>query len=122
MGTTAVIRAPGRRGHFTVLLAGHDRAVGRVTLDPDHRVPDRAEVSYEFLPAHGGRGLALEAIGAVLGWAALVVPGQLLVAVTQAANTRSRRLLENLGLAVTDRFVEYGQEQLLYTRARAELT
>ncbi|MFD7451800.1 GNAT family N-acetyltransferase [Kitasatospora sp. NPDC059827] len=52
--------AAGRRGHFTVVLADGGQAVGRVTLDPDNRADGRAEVSYEFLPAHAGRGYASE--------------------------------------------------------------
>ncbi|MFE3505320.1 GNAT family N-acetyltransferase [Kitasatospora sp. NPDC059146] len=97
--------AASQRGHFTVVLTGAGQAVGRVTLDPDHRAADRAEVSYEFLPAYAGRGYAAEAVGAVVRWC------------TQAANTRSRRLLEKLGLLAAERFVEYGQDQVFYTTA-----
>jgi RimJ/RimL family protein N-acetyltransferase len=37
-----------------------------------------------------------------------------LVAVTQEANARSRRLLEALGATLAERFVEWGESQVLY--------
>ncbi|MFI9320061.1 hypothetical protein ACIGXI_09815 [Kitasatospora aureofaciens] len=46
-----------------------------------------------------------------------MAPDHQLIAVTQAANTRSRRLLERLGLLATEHFVEYGRSQVLYTTA-----
>ncbi|WBP92009.1 hypothetical protein [Kitasatospora cathayae] len=58
-----------------------------------------------------------EAVGAVLRWSEQAAPTHPLVAVTQAANTRSRGLLERLGLLATEHFVEYGQDQVLYTTA-----
>ncbi|RKT09884.1 RimJ/RimL family protein N-acetyltransferase [Streptomyces sp. 1114.5] len=109
--------AAGRPGHFTVVLASDEQAVGRVTLDEDHRAPGRAEVSYEFLPAYTGRGLAAEAVGAVLRWGRRTLPDHQLTAVTQAANVRSRNLLQKLGLVATEYLVEYGQDQVLYTAA-----
>ncbi|MEV7941917.1 GNAT family N-acetyltransferase [Kitasatospora sp. NPDC088264] len=107
--------AAGRPGHFTVFLPCEGQAVGRVTLDEDHRAPGRAEVSYEFLPAYGGRGFAAEAVGAVLRWGHHAVPGHQLIAVTQAANVRSRNLLQKLGLVAAGHLVEYGQDQVVYT-------
>ncbi|MFD7451799.1 hypothetical protein [Kitasatospora sp. NPDC059827] len=53
----------------------------------------------------------------MLRWCTQVSPDHQLIAVTQAANTRFRRLLEKLGLLAADHFVEYGQEQVLYTTA-----
>ncbi|MFB7669155.1 GNAT family N-acetyltransferase [Kitasatospora sp. NPDC056138] len=107
--------AASQRGHFTVVLVQDGRGAGRVTLDRDQRAAGRAEVSYEFLPAYAGRGFAAEAVGAVLDWGAQAVPDHQLIAVTQAANTRSRRLLDRLGLLASERFAEYGQDQVLYT-------
>ncbi|MFD8782537.1 GNAT family N-acetyltransferase [Kitasatospora sp. NPDC059599] len=107
--------AANQRGHFTVVLTEGGQAVGRVTLDPDHRAAGRAEISYEFLPAYAGRGYASEAVGTALTWGTQAAPGHQLIAVTQAANIRSRRLLEKLGLLATEHLVEYGQSQVLYT-------
>lgn len=107
--------APGRPGHFTVTLDG--APIGRVTVDQDHRAAGRAEVSYEFLPSAGGCGLAAEAVAEVLRWVRAAEPEREIVAVTQAANDRSRRLLERLGLSVTGHLVEYGAEQVEYVLA-----
>lgn len=40
--------------------------------------------------------------------------GEELVAVTQAANARSRRLLEAPGAVPVERFVEWGRPQILH--------
>ncbi|MGV9267427.1 GNAT family N-acetyltransferase [Kitasatospora sp. NPDC003701] len=107
--------APGWPGHFTVTLDG--APIGRVTVDQDRRAAGRTEVSYEFLPSAGGCGLAAEAVAEVLRWVRAAEPEREIVAVTQAANNRSRRLLERLGLSVTGHLVEYGAEQVEYVLA-----
>lgn len=54
-------------------------------------------------------------------WSEAAVGCGPLVAVTQRANTRSRRLLENLGMILLeDGLQEYGALQCLYTSARTE--
>ncbi|WP_331727182.1 GNAT family N-acetyltransferase (plasmid) [Kitasatospora sp. NBC_00374] len=111
-------QAPGHPGHFTVTL--HGAPIGRVTVDQDHRTADRTEVSYEFLPSAGGRGLAAEAVAEVIRWVRTTDPERELVAVTQAANRRSRRLLEALGLSADRRLDEHGVEQAVYVLAPGE--
>ena len=62
-----------------------------------------------------GSAYAREALTAVIAWvSSLGVPGADLVAVTQEANARSRRLLEALGATLAERFVEWGESQVLY--------
>ncbi|MCX4827028.1 GNAT family N-acetyltransferase [Streptomyces sp. NBC_01142] len=57
-----------------------------------------------------------EAVGAIVSWWTAAVPGGgPLVAVTQAANVRSRRLLESVGMVLVDEFDEHGARQCLYT-------
>ncbi|MDH6575121.1 GNAT family N-acetyltransferase [Kitasatospora sp. MAP5-34] len=108
--------AEGAVGAFTVELAAEGPVLGRVTVDSDHRAADRIEVSYEFLPRYHGMGYAAEAVSEAIRWAQSVAPaGQRVVAVTQVANLRSRRLLERIGMSQTERFTEYGAEQALYT-------
>ncbi len=111
-------KAPGRPGHFTVVL--DEAPIGRVTVDQDHRAAGRTEVSYEFLPSVGGRGLAAEAVAEVLRWVRATDPARELVAVTQSANRRSRRLLERLGLSAAARLAEHGAEQVVYVLAPGE--
>ncbi|MFJ5122385.1 GNAT family N-acetyltransferase [Kitasatospora sp. NPDC088548] len=110
--------APGQPGHFTVTRSG--APIGRVTVDQDHRAVGRIEVSYEFLPSAGGCGLAGEAVAEALRWVRAAEPEREIVAVTQAANHRSRRLLEKLGLSTTGHLVEYGAEQVEYVLAPAQ--
>ncbi|GAA4855005.1 GNAT family N-acetyltransferase [Saccharopolyspora cebuensis] len=81
--------------------------VGTVSVEPDSRFA-APEISYAFLPEHGGRGHARAAVGAVLRrWPAAV-------AVTQVANIRSQRLLTALGMAEVARFAEFGAVQALH--------
>jgi hypothetical protein len=43
------------------------------------------------------------------------------VAVTQEANDRSRRLLESVGMSLVDSFVEFDAPQVMYLVDRAAL-
>lgn len=69
------------------------------------------ELSYEFHPDRWGHGLAFEAIGAALGWAAAHTDDEHVIAVTQTANTRSVALLTRLGFAHVRTFEEFDGEQ-----------
>ena len=57
----------------------------------------RAFIAYELASAHWGRGLAREAVEAMIDELAARYGVHMLVAVFKRANTRSRRLLERLG-------------------------
>ena len=59
----------------------------------------RAFIAYELASAHWGRGLASEAVTAMIDELAVHYRAHLLVAVFKRANTRSRRLLERLGFS-----------------------
>ena len=72
------------------------------------------EISYTLLPEWWGRGLGREAVAATVEWARKL-PGEFpVVAVTQSANTGSRRLLEAIGLSAHGEVVEYGEPQTVY--------
>jgi len=98
--------------------------VGAVTID--RRDPDRLghldaaggelEVSYAFLPAYWGQGLAFEAVEAALEWARNRFPEEPVLLVTQVANARSMALAARLGFTEHARFVEHGAEQWLGVR------
>ena len=76
------------------------------------------ELTYELLPEHWGRGLALEGVGAALEWVWGSTEDDTVVAVTQTANLRSLRLLERLGFVAETEFEEFGaaQSQLRFRR------
>jgi RimJ/RimL family protein N-acetyltransferase len=69
--------------------------VGLVRLEPGAGT----EVGYVFHPDHGGRGLATEAVSAVVA-AALADGSSRVIARTDAANRSSRALCERLGMTL----------------------
>ncbi|MBT2508668.1 GNAT family N-acetyltransferase [Streptomyces sp. ISL-98] len=108
----------GAVGAFSVLLRTEPVVIGSVLVESDSRRAGRAEVSYQLLPEHWGRGYGREAVTAAISWALdEVTPARPeVVAVTQEANARSRRLLESVGMTLADHFVEWGEPQVLYAR------
>ncbi|MEU5219993.1 GNAT family N-acetyltransferase [Streptomyces sp. NPDC020807] len=104
-------RIVGAPGFHAVTRAGDGVLLGLVSAEPEARNGE-TEVSYQFLPEHWGSGYAREAVAAVVARVLEDVPS--VVAVTQEANTRSRRLLEAVGLDHADSFVEYEARQVLY--------
>ncbi|WTP83142.1 GNAT family N-acetyltransferase [Streptomyces sp. NBC_00178] len=117
--TALSAREDGCVGHFGafVIVRRTDRAVlGLVSVEPRSRWQGRTEVSYQLLPAHRRRGYGREAVGAAVDWAlgdADFGPAGV-VAVTQEANHRSRRLLESLGTGLIDHVVEWDARQAVY--------
>ncbi|MCL3999176.1 GNAT family N-acetyltransferase, partial [Streptomyces lavenduligriseus] len=109
---------PATAGAWTVVRMADHQAVGLVTIGPNHRCEGTAEISYQLLPTAWGEGLGREAVAAAVTWWTDAVPGAgPLVAVTQKANTRSRRVLEVIGMTVIDEFDEHGARQCVYTPA-----
>lgn len=97
-------------GGFAVDVDG--RCIGFVTVGPRGA---EQEVSYVVLPEHQGRGYAARALPRVTEWLFATRPSlERLIAVTQVANAPSRRLLEGTGWAEVDRFVEFGEPQVMY--------
>ncbi len=113
-----VPEVPGDRpGVFAVEAEG--ALIGHVFVnrrDPDRPGHLRAEgheveIGYLFLPGSWGKGLATEAVAAVLGWIDRVLPGEPVVLCTQAANVASVRLAAKVGFVERERFVEFDAEQ-----------
>jgi RimJ/RimL family protein N-acetyltransferase len=119
-----VPEVPGNHpGVFAV--ADDGQFIGTVVLDyrdaerPGHVRPggNELEISYTFLPSSWGRGLASEAVEAVLDWTATALAEQTVVLCTQTANAASARLAERLGFREISRFEEFGSEQWLGVRS-----
>ncbi|ALO06335.1 GCN5-related N-acetyltransferase [Streptomyces venezuelae] len=104
-------RIVGAAGCHAVIRAEDDVFLGLVTVEPGARNGE-TEVSYQFLPEHWGKGYAREAVGAVVARVLEGTPS--VVALTQEANHRSRRLLEAVGLEHAESFVEWDARQVLY--------
>ncbi|MFI8825457.1 GNAT family N-acetyltransferase [Streptomyces sp. NPDC053431] len=109
-------RIVGAPGFHVVERASDGVVLGLVTVEPEGRNAE-TEVSYQFLPEHWGHGYAREAVAAAVERALEDVPA--VVAVTQEANARSRRLLEAVGMTHAESFVEWDAHQVLYRRERA---
>ncbi|MFE5481070.1 GNAT family N-acetyltransferase [Streptomyces sp. NPDC056527] len=106
-------RIVGAPGVHAVVRASDGTLLGLVTVEPESR-DGETEVSYQFLPEHWGQGYAREAVAAAVDRA--LESTQSVVAVTQEANDRSRRLLEAIGMVHAASFVEFEAPQVLYRR------
>lgn len=108
---------------FSVIDTASETMVGSLNIKPAPRFEDRREISYSFLPEHWGHGYAREAVYATLAWAfdAVPSPDPTIIAITQEANTRSRRLLESVGMTKIESFIEFDAPQALYAIAKEDL-
>lgn len=106
----------GSPGHFCVLRQPDNTTVGLVSIKPA-ACDGKTEVGYELLPEHWGHGYAREAVAATVAWAldTLTSAPREVVAVTQQANTRSRRLLESIGMTQVATFTEWNAPQVMYS-------
>lgn len=111
--TLEVLRASplGERwGMFCVEHRASGDAIGSCSLSRDRGA---LELSYQLMPPHWGQGLALEACQAVLEWAWADQDDDMIIAVTQAANAPSRRLLARLGFVEHETSIEWDAKQVL---------
>ncbi|GIF01545.1 GNAT family N-acetyltransferase [Paractinoplanes rishiriensis] len=103
--------AGGVWGQFVVVHRGSGDLIGSGDLA---RKRGPWEVSYQLRHRYWGRGLAAEAVALVRGWFFAHTEHDLLIATTQQANDRSRRLLERLGAVNVGAFEQYGLVQQRY--------
>ncbi|WP_326560904.1 GNAT family N-acetyltransferase [Micromonospora sp. NBC_01796] len=104
------------RGQFVIVELATGVVVGSGDIS---RKRGPWEISYQLRPASWGRGLASEAISALVDWFFANTDEDLLIAVTQDANARSARLLERNGATLATRFEQYGALQRQYEFRRA---
>lgn len=100
----------GSDDHFVVETRSGEVA-GLVSLT---RRGEEMELSYEFFPSRWSQGFALEACSALLQRPRR--PESTVVAVTQRANERSKRLLAALGFVPREEFEQFGAEQVLFVQ------
>ena len=86
-----------RRLFQWAVTAGDDRLVGTVTLVGWDRANRRAEVGFIVLPSRQGRGLATDAVAAVLAWAFGPMGLHRVEADVEPPNAASLRVLDRLG-------------------------
>lgn len=99
--------------HWVCRLRETGEAAGLVHLNPTPSEREY-ELSYQFLPAFWGRGLASESAATVIEWALSERGAGSILAETQTGNTRSRRLLENLGFQSVEQVTRFGAKQTVY--------
>lgn len=88
--------------------------IGILSLNP-HDIINEIEVSYQFLPQYWGNGYATETVQAIIDYAFNTLGLLKIVAVTQVANTPSRRLLEKLDMKLIQTHYRFGKEQAVYS-------
>lgn len=90
-----------------------NKFAGLITLAP-HQDGEDTEISFQLFPDFWGQGLATETVGAVLEYAFSTLGINWLIAETQSTNTRSRALLERLGMMQIGQLDRFGAEQVVY--------
>jgi RimJ/RimL family protein N-acetyltransferase len=95
---STVLSQDGDLLELAVTRRGDDTVVGDVLLALRSAEHGTLEVGYLFSPAVAGQGLATEAVAALLDVAFGELGARRVVARVDVRNTRSRRLLERLGL------------------------
>jgi RimJ/RimL family protein N-acetyltransferase len=102
----------GKENYFAVSERTSNAVLGMCCLDTYHT--GEIEVSYALLPEAWGKGFGQEAVSALVEWGFSHLGVERIIAVTQSANTNSRRLLEAIGMTAREEFEEHGEWQTLY--------
>ncbi|MBM7634174.1 GNAT family N-acetyltransferase [Geomicrobium sediminis] len=101
-------------GRFaTVIEKRTGSFIGMVSIALHHDQINE-EVSYQLLPEWWGKGYGKEVVSAVLQYAFQNLHLKKVVAETQAANTRSCRLLESVGMNKETAVDRFGEKQIIY--------
>jgi ribosomal-protein-alanine N-acetyltransferase len=101
---------------LAICLKADGRAIGAVQLQPESG--HKASLHYELSRDYWGRGLATEAVSALLTWGLREDPSlEVIEASTSPENLRSRRLLEKLGFVAVDS----GPRAVIYAATRPQL-
>jgi RimJ/RimL family protein N-acetyltransferase len=116
-----VAAATNSAGSYVIADRATDAFIGTVSLTrrgmhhPGHLRPsgEELELAYTLSPPFWGRGLAYQAASAVLRAAAVVLPDEPVIVVTQSANARSLNLAKRLGFVPAMTFEEFGERQTL---------
>jgi [ribosomal protein S5]-alanine N-acetyltransferase len=91
-----------------------NKFIGLVSLDTHHDKVS-TEISYQLLPDWWGVGYATEIVSEILYYAFQVLKMPKVIAETQTANIASCKLLEKLGMKVTEKVNRFGAEQAIYS-------
>jgi ribosomal-protein-alanine N-acetyltransferase len=98
-------------GLATVIEKSSDQITGLCGL---HHSEDGVEISYMFFPQFWGKGYAYEAVTASINYGFKTLQMESIIAITQAANTKSCQLLKKINMKYMDSFVRFNALQSLY--------
>lgn len=103
--------------YFAVRNGDNNAFLGIIFLDTHHNGAD-IEISYAFLSAVWGSGLAYEAVKAVMQYTFQSRNLAQLLAETQARNKHSCNMLQRLGFTETERIIRFGATQIIFVIPR----
>lgn len=121
-------RQPGQPGwfQFAIALKDTDQLIGDSGFRVDEQDPRQGEVGFTLARGHQGRGLATEAVRAVLDYGFTTLGLHRIIAVTDALNAPAAAVLERVGMRREGHFREnvwfkgaWGDEYL-YAMLRGE--
>jgi len=97
-------------GMYVVTLTESGEPIGTCGLIRRDGLAD-VDIGFAFLPQYRGQGFALEAAAAVLEYATHVVGLKRILAIVSAANHRSIRILERIGLRFERMVILPGEDE-----------
>ena len=92
---------------WAITLAGDPKLIGTVLFWNIERENDKAELGYELLPEHHGKGIMTEALRKVIEFGFKELGFKIITADTNERNDKSIKLLGALGFELTGRDGEY---------------
>ena len=107
-------------GPFAAVDKSTGAWIGQIGLSrlSDWPRDDNVEVGFELHPAYWGRGLAVEGTRASIGFGFRIIGLGRIISTTNPANTRSRRVMEKLGLAYQGTRRYHGRDTVWYAISR----
>lgn len=81
---------------------------------------DGVEISYMFFPQFWGQGIACEAVIASINYGFKTLQMESIIAITQAANTKSCQLLTRIGMNFIKNFMRFNAIQYLYQITKSD--
>jgi len=86
--------------YWAIQLRGKSKLIGTICLWNFANKDNRAELGYELMPEHQGKGMMREAVQAVLQFGFNTLQLKCIEAVSRTGNLRSIKLLEKFGFVL----------------------
>ena len=108
-----------RFGQWGVIERSSKRIIGLCGL---HHSDDGIELSYMLFPEFWGKGLAYEAVSNCVDYAFNILSINIIIAITQEANTKSCQLLKKIGMKPIKNFERFNARQSLFQITKSDQT